>query len=426
MKIWRVASHLFPNMKNNNYTRRTCRLCGSVDLSIALTLTPSPLADAYIPKSLITVRQPRYPLTLMMCKKCSHVQLHDVIHPKNIYVHYIYETVSSLGLVKHFRDYAQQVVQTIQPHPNALVVDLGSNDGTLLACFKKHGLRVLGVDPAREIARLATLSGIETIPDFFTPTGATTVRKKYGPAAIVTANNIYANIDDLDAFTSGIKELLAPDGVFIFESFYLADLIRHMVFDFIYHEHLSYFSVTPLRTFFQKHNMELIDIVRVPTKGGSLRYTVQRAGGPRTISPSVGKLVAFEKSFGLQNIQTFTSFAKRIHKAKQNLHKFIHTIQKQKKVVAGFGASATTTTLLYHFDLNDTVSFLIDDYEKKQQTFSPGSHIPVLSSRAIDTMKPDYILMLAWRYTEPIVKKHATFLRGGGHFIVPLPKLQII
>jgi hypothetical protein len=296
----------------------------------------------------------------------------------------------------------------------------------LLQGFKKQGFRVLGIDPAEEIARLATLSGIETIPDFFTLKLAGFLRKKYGPATVVTANNLIANIDDLNEFTKGVKGLLSPDGVFIFESFYLLDLIQHMVFDFIYHEHLSYFSVKPLMTFFQRHNMELIDILRVPTKGGSLRYTVQLNGGPRKISPSVAKLISLETNIGLHNIQTFKTFAQRIHKAKIELLTLLHKIIKQKKSIAGFGASATTTSLLYHFDLNDKLRFLIDDYPKKQYTFSPGYHIPVLPSDVIYTRKPDYIVLLAWRYFQPIIEKNIRFQHQGGHFIVPLPKLRVI
>ena len=199
-----------------------------------------------------------------------------------------------------------------------------------------------------------------------------------------------------------------------------------MVFDFIYHEHLSYFSVRPLIPFFQKHGMKLIDIEPISTKGGSLRYTVQLAGGPRKISSSVANHVSMETTFGLQKIQTFKSFGDRIEKAKIELLRRIHKIIKQNKTIAGYGASATTTTLLYHFDLNDSVRFLIDDYPKKQHTFTPGSHIPVLPSHVIYERNPDFIVILAWRYVQPIMNKNKQFLRHGGHFIVPLPKLRVI
>lgn len=410
----------------HHYRRRTCRLCGSGGLTTVLTLRETPLADAYVPRSLAHTPQRCYPLTLVLCKRCAHVQLFDVVHPKNIYVDYIYETVSSLGLVEHFHDYAREVQQYIKPSPGSLIVDIGSNDGTLLSEFKKLGFRVLGIDPARDIAQRATTSGIETLPDFFTLKVARLLRKNYGPAAVVTANNLYANIDNLDEFMNAIKKLLSPDGVFIFESFYLMDCIENLVFDFIYHEHVSYFSVKPLIRFFRKHGMELIDVLRVPTKGGSLRFTVQLAGGPRKISSSVEELVSLETAIGLQKIKTFTSFAKRITNAKRELLRFLRDIQKQKKTIAGYGASATTTTLLYHFDLNDTVQYLLDDYPKKYNTFTPGYHIPVVPSDMIYTRRPDYIVILAWRYAEPIVVKHKRFLQEGGHFIIPLPRLRVI
>lgn len=393
---------------------------------MVLPLAPTPLADAYLPVTLRDISQPSYPLNLVLCASCGNVQLQDVVYPENIYLDYLYETTSSLGLVRHFEGYCRDVLQQVKPAKDSLVIDLGSNDGTLLRQFQRRGYRVLGVDPAKEIALRATAAGIETIPDFFTPSLARFVKKRYGQAAIVTANNLYANIDDLAGFTQGVRELLTPDGVFIVETFYLLDVTKHMVFDFMYHEHLSYFSVKPLARFFQSQGMQLIDVTRVPTKGGSIRCTVARTDGPRTVSPSVGNLAALERHIGLHTAHTFTSFTKRIEGAKRKLLNFLDKIEQEGKIIAGYGASASTTTLLYHFDLQRRVSFLLDDYPRKHHTVSPGCHIPVLPSNAIYEKRPDYCIIFAWRYVEAIVKKHEKFLKEGGHFIVPLPKLKII
>jgi SAM-dependent methyltransferase len=413
-------------MSATHYRRETCRLCGSRNLEIALHYAATPPADAYVPMEHSHVVQDVYPLDLYLCHDCGFAQLCDVIRADSIYVDYIYETKSSLGLVDHFQSYADAVLDRIKPPRGALIVDLGSNDGTLLRFFKQRGMTVLGVDPAREIARAATESGVETLPEFFTADLSGQLRRERGAATIVTANNIFANVDELDEFTANVRSLLSPDGVFIFESYYLGDLIENMVFDFIYHEHLSSFSVTPLVSFFRRHGMELIDAQRVPTKGGSLRYTVQLAGGPRPVSATVGELLVEEARRGLGRMETFKAFAGRIEFAKEQLLALVIKLKSDGKTMAGYGASATTTTLMYHFGLGNYLDYLVDEYSRKQNVLSPGLHLLVLPPQALIDRKTDYVVILAWRYIQPILKKNRAYRRQGGRFIVPLPKLEVI
>jgi SAM-dependent methyltransferase len=345
--------------------------------------------------------------------------------PQAIYIDYIYETISSLGLVDHFSKYADDVIADIAPQKESLVIDIGSNDGTLLKFFKNHGMQILGIDPAVEIAKNATKSGIKTLAEFYSLDLAEQIVKDYGKATIITANNLYANVPDLDALTEAIKYALTPDGVFIFESFYLLDWYQNMVFDFTYHEHLSYFSVKPLQIFFKKHGMELIDVKRVHTKGGSVRYTVQIDGGKRPINSSVSDLIKIETDAKIHDPETLKEFSRKILAKKQELNTLLGELKGQGKKVIGYGASATSTTLIYHFGLGDSMDCIVDDYEAKQNLFSPGYHIPVLPPEAIYELNPDFILILAWRYYEPIIQKHKKFLEAGGHFIVPLPDLKI-
>jgi len=408
------------------HRRDTCRLCGSRGLELVLPLTPTPLADSYIPANRLAEVQQTFPLDLYLCRDCGFLQLLDVVHPEAIYFDYIYETTSSLGLVEHFRKYADDVLAALKPAKAGLVVDVGSNDGTLLRFFKDQGMRVLGIDPAQIIARKATESGIETLPALYTAELARKISKDYGCAAIITANNLFANVDDLGSFVEAIKELLALDGVFIFESFYLVDWLQNMVFDFAYHEHLSYFSAKPLQAFFRNHGMQLINVDRVPTKGGSVRYTAQLAGGPRTVSSSVAKLVTLETDLGTDRADTYHAFAAKIDLVKNQLLGILDDIKAKGKTIAGYGASATTTTLIYHFGLGKFLNFIVDDYPSKQNLYSPGYHIPVLHPQAIYERKPDNVVILAWRYFEPIVKKHQAYLDHGGHFIIPLPSVQIL
>ena len=406
--------------------RKTCRLCDGKDLKPVLKLAPSPLADSYIPENRLTEPQELYPLDLYQCGACGFSQMLDVVQPQVIYFDYIYETKSSLGLVEHFRGYAEDVLSRIAPKPGSLVVDLGSNDGSLLGFFKARGMKVLGVDPAREIARKATGNGVETWAELFDSGLADRIRKERGPAAIITVNNLYANVDDLFDMTAGIKKLLASDGVFVFESFYLADLMENMVFDFIYHEHISYFSVKPLQVFFRSRGLELIDAQRVPTKGGSLRYTAQLAGGPRKVAPAVAELIALEERLGIQKPEAFKAFNDRIEDAKGKLVSLLRDLKAQGKTIAGFGASPTTTTLIYHYGITDMFDYIADDNPQRHNLFSPGKHIPVVPPETLYERKPDYVVVLAWRYAEPIIAKLGRYRKQGGRFIVPLPEVKVL
>jgi hypothetical protein len=286
-------------------------------------------------------------------------------------------------------------------------------------------MRVLGIDPAREIARRATESGIETLPEFFTNEVARRIRREHGAAGIVTANNVFAHADDLADVAEGVRTLLASDGFFVFEVSYLLDIIENMVFDFIYHEHLSYHSVKPLRSFLRRHGMELIDIQRVPVKGGSLRCIAQPIDGCRMPSPAVAELVSLESRLGLDRHEIFGSFRANIEGIKSQLLGVLTDLQAQGKTFGGYGASATTTVLLHHFNLGNLLNFLVDDNPSRQGLFSPGHHIPVLGAQVIYERRPGYIIVLAWRYFEPIRRNHQRYLEEGGHFIVPLPRVFI-
>ncbi len=403
--------------------RQDCRLCGGTTHELILPLKPTPIADAYVPVSKATVRQDVYPLELYLCTGCGHSQLLDVIDPETLYRDYIYVTTSSLGLSGHFGGYADAVCRGIAPRPGSLVMDIGSNDGTLLRHFRRNGMNVLGVEPAREIAHAATRDGVKTIPEFFGSALAKTIRAEYGPATIITMNNLYANIDDLRDVTEGVRSLLAPDGVFVFESFYFVDYIRNMVFDFMYHEHLSYFTIKPLSRFFASLGMEIIDVERVPTKGGSIRCSVQLAGGPRKASPAVAACIRDEETMGIHHHGAlFKDYYRRIESCKERLKREIASIKSAGKSVGAYGASATSTTMIYHFELMNDLDFIIDDNQSRQGTLSPGCHIPIVANQTLTDHPPAAVVLLAWRYKEAIAAKNRAYLQNGGRFLVPLPE----
>jgi SAM-dependent methyltransferase len=406
--------------------RDTCRLCGGKTLEPVFSLTATPPANAFVPKEKLRQAQQAFPLDLHFCADCAHLQILDVVDPSVLFEDYVYVSGTSPVFVEHFRKYAEAVLAETQPKAGSLVVDVGSNDGTLLRFFKDAGMKVLGVDPARAIAAEATRKGIETWAEFFTAELAQKIRQERGAAAAVTANNVFAHADDLKGILQGVRGLLAPDGVFVFEVSYLVDVYEKTLFDTIYHEHVAYHSVKPLVRFFAENGLELIEARRVDSHGGSLRGWAQLKGGPRQVGASVRELVALEEKLGLDRAGTFREYAKKIDGVKAKLGTLLRDLKKQGKTLAGFGAPAKATTLMFHFGLGpDLIDFIVDDSPLKQGLYSPGLHIPVLPSSAIYEKKPDYLLILAWNFAPSIMGKHKAFSEKGGKFIVPLPEVSV-
>jgi SAM-dependent methyltransferase len=414
-------------MSASHHRRDTCRLCGSKRLTQVVRLAPTPPANAFVPASGLDKAQERFPLDVFFCEDCAHVQLLDVVDPRILFEHYVYVSGTSPVFVKHFEDYAAFVMESFRPVPGGLALDIGSNDGTLLSFFQKAGMRVLGIDPAREISAEATARGIPTICGFFGADQGAEIAAAHGKAEVITANNVFAHIDDLSGVVDGVRGLLSPSGVFVFEVSYLVDVFEKTLFDTIYHEHLDYHSVKPLVRFFAAKGMELIEAVRVDSHGGSLRGIAQLKGGPRTVGASVGELVALEERLGLDKAATLAGFAADIEALGAELNALLRTLKAEGRRIGGFGAPAKATTLMYHFGIGpELIDFIIDDSPLKQGLYSPGMHIPVVSSADGFARRPDYLVILAWNFAGPIVAKNAAFRQGGGKFIIPIPKVEVV
>jgi SAM-dependent methyltransferase len=413
-------------MSATHRRRDTCRLCAARQLEMVLPMAATPVGDAYISAEYLDKPQEIFPLDLWLCRNCGLAQLAEVVDPEVLYVEYPYLTSISLGLPEHFRQYAKEVLGRIEPPQGALVVDIGSNDGSLLKAFGDCGMRVLGIDPARDASRLANQRGIETLTGFFSADLGRRLRLERGPAAVITANNAFANIDNVDDLIDGVRAWLAPDGVFVFETSYLSDVIEKTLVETIFHEHLSYFSVKPLHHFFHRCSMELIDVQRVSTKGGSIRCTVQLAGGKRRVAPSISETISYENQIGVHAPEAFKRLRARLDTVKTDLLRVLRALKAQGKTLAGYGASVGVVTLLYELELYELLDFLVDDNTRKQNTFSPGHHIPVLAPHTIYDRKVDALVILAWAYAEPIMTKHPAFLQSGREFIIPLPEVRIV
>jgi SAM-dependent methyltransferase len=409
-------------------TRRDrCRLCDSKDLELVLPIAASPIADAYVPLVRLTERQDTYPLDLYFCNGCGHVQNVDVVNPDILFRDYIYVTSSSLGLVEHYRKYADDVTAQFSVKPGAFALEIGSNDGSLLGFFKAKGLKVLGIDPARRIAEEATARGIPTLPEFFSSKLAEGLRKDHGPAAVVAANNVFAHADNLTDIVQGIRTMLDDDGVFIFEVSYLPDIVDRFLFDTVYHEHVSYHSILPLTRFFERLGMQLFDVQRISSKGGSIRGFAQRMPeGRHTVSASVKAMLAEESLRGFDRSAVYREYGEAIDLRKATVGKMVDDARAGGKTVAGYGASTTVTTLMWHFDLTQKLEFLADDNPLKHGLFAPRCHVPVLSSEVLYARRPDYVVILAWNYAEQIIKRHQRYIDEGGTFVVPLPELRMV
>jgi hypothetical protein len=303
---------------------------------------------------------------------------------------------------------------------------MGSNDGTLLRAFREQGMRVLGVDPARRIAEAATAAGIPTVADFFSAPLARKLAGEHGRAALIVANNVVANIEPMGDVADGVAALLADDGVFVFETQYGADVIEHNLLDTVYHEHISYFLLAPLVPFFAAHGLELFDVERVATKGGSFRAFVQRAGGKRAQTARLRELLAREASEGMFAQPFYDRLTSDLAGIRAELRSLVDAARAAGQAVAGYGVSVGTTTLLSQFGLTRDIDFLVDDAPGKAPVLAgPDYDIPVVGRDELAARKPVITIVFAWRYIEPIVVNNAAYLKAGGTFVVPLPQVTL-
>ena len=418
-------------MKNLFYVRHTCRLCHSDKQELVVPMAGMPIGTPNFQVPNASVDDPVFraavPMALHLCRDCGHLQILHVGNPEVQYRNYVYTTSLSLGLREHFAGYANDVLSRFAIPPGSLVVELGSNDGSLLGFFKERGMRVLGVDPAVDIARRASEAGIETIGDFFTDTIGQRILKSHGPASVVIANNMIANVDNLDPLVIGVRDVLAPDGLFVFETQYGVDVTEKNLLDTVYHEHLSYFNIKPLTRFFARLGMELIDVQHIWTKGGSIRVTVQRAGGAKKPSADVARFIAEEDRLGVDQPAYYAPYVKRIAAIRDELVAMADAAHARGQLVAGYGVSVGTTTLLPQFGLENKIDFLVDDDPKKGNVMAgPGYDIPILPPAALYERKPAFVVVFAWRYVDPIRAKHARYFAEGGKFVVPLPGISMV
>ena len=408
--------------------KKTCRICCGNNLMRFLDLGFTPLADAFLTASQLGEPEIYYPLDVYLCDDCSLVQLGYVVPPEILFQRdYPYVSSTTQTGRDHFHSFAIDAFSRFDIQPDDLVVDIGSNVGVLLQGFKNRGVKnVLGIEPAANICQIARNNGIDTINEFFSEKVADKIAGTRKTAKIVTGTNVIAHIDNHHALARAVKKLLAPKGVFIFEAPYFVNLLANLEYDTIYHEHLSYLSVKPLKHLFDSFGMEIFDALEVSIHGGSLRYFVADKGD-YPVADNVSRLLRLESEGKTYDTKTLSEFARMVQKNREELTWLLHSLKKAGKRIAGVSAPAKGMTLLNYCKIGtETLDFITEKASLKIGKFTPGIHIPVLPDSELTKQKPDYALLLAWNFADEIMKNMEDYHRAGGKFIIPIPKPAII
>lgn len=412
----------------NVYHRQTqCRVCGSGQVRPFLELGPQPLANSFLRSPEEFSEEASYPLDVCFCERCSLVQILDIIDPEVLFRDYIYVTGTSDTIREHNRGSARTVTELLKLTSTDLVTEIASNDGSLLKCFQEHGVRTLGIEPARNIAEQARRNGVEVVNEFFNSDLARQVRKDYGPSRAIAANNVFAHVNDPADFLRGAAHLLASDGVITIEVPYLAEFLERVEYDTVYHEHLSYFSIISLVALADQAGLSMIRVDHVPVHGGTVRAYF---GHPETYgghAESVCEQIAQERARGFHLLATYQDFARRVERSRTLLREMLAGFQAQGKSLAAYGAPAKGNTLLNYCRLDTSIlPYTVDKSPLKVGLYTPGMHLPVLAAEELLERRPDYTLILPWNFAEEIQRQQAEYVRRGGRFILPLPEPRVI
>ena len=413
-------------------SQTACRGCGTAGLRVVLDLGEMPLANAILEEGDLDRPEPRYPLALAYCPECWLVQITETIPPDVLFRDYTYFSSVSDAFVEHSRVIAERLIAERGLGPGSLVVELASNDGYLLQHYARAGVPVLGIDPARNIAEVATASGVPTLAEFFTRDLADELASSGRTADVVHANNVIAHVPDLNGFVAGIARILKPGGVAVIETPYLRELVERLEFDTVYHEHLFYHSLTALSRVFVRNGLSVVDVERIPVHGGSLRVFAMRSGadadsGATAPSQAVRSLLAEETAVGLCSPQYYAAFADRVDALGRQLRAMLTGLRSQGHTVAAYGAAAKGAVLLNTFNIGpDMIAFVADRSPHKQGHLMPGVHIPIVDAGQLVARKPQECLLLAWNFADEILAQQSEYRRLGGKFIIPGPKLTLV
>jgi SAM-dependent methyltransferase len=401
-----------------------CLNCGSTRRERVLDLGATPLANSNVPAARLAEPEARYPLELLFCLDCHLVQLSEIVPPEILFSDYVYMTGASSTMVSHFGAFAAEAVSRFQLGPKDLVVEVASNDGTLLSAFRKLGVRVLGVEPAANLCAVAATKGVESVARFFGEAEAQRLRAERGAAAMICGNNVLAHVPDLAGVLRGCRILTEPAGVVSIEVPWLLHLVERLEYDTIYHEHLSYFSVGALADAFRRAGLAIFDLAELSVHGGSLRV-LARAG--KAHGPAVERLLARERELGLERVETYHAFARRVDANKLALRAMLVGLRASGKRVAAYGAPAKGNTLLNTCGIGtELVEYTVDRNPLKVGSHTPGAHLPIRPVAYLAEDRPDFVLILPWNIAPEVVQQEALYRQRGGRFLVPIPEPKVL
>lgn len=404
----------------------TCQVCNSDKLHTILDLGHQPLCDTLLTKAMLNEPEKSYPLRMIWCENCTGVQIDYCVDGSEVYhPNYPYKSGVTKELVEYQIKIAESLIKKYNLKLNDLVVDVGSNDGTLLSGFKGTGIRTVGVEPTN-IAKLANASGIETVQSFFDIKTSEAIKQKHGQASVMVTTNTFAHMQTLGEVIMGAYSLLKDDGVFISETHYLLDVIRGGQFDTVYHEHLRTYSLKALVALFNQYDFTVTDVERGDRYGGNIRVHVTKGKG-RPVSAEVGKLLKLEEESGLGKLETYKKFARRVQDARINFMDFLISTKKSGKRIVGNSCPGRSSTLLNYYGVDsELLPYLAEQPASlKLGMYLPGKHIPVVNNQRLIDEQPDFVVLLAWHYAKPIMEQ----LKARGlksDFIVPLPDFKIV
>jgi len=404
----------------------TCRFCETTLTHSFCDLGMSPLSNSFVPAERLNAMEPFYPLHAFVCECCFLVQLDEFESPEEIFSDYAYFSSYSDSWLEHSRRYAEAMTQRLGLDSTSQVVEIASNDGYLLQFFAKSGVPALGVEPAANVAAVATEKGIPTLVKFFGVETATEMRESGQQADLLLGNNVLAHVPDINDFVAGMTILLKPGGVITMEFPHLLKLIEFNQFDTIYHEHFSYLSLHSVERIFKAHGLQVFDVDELPTHGGSLRIYA-RHDNAEPVETNIEILRQAEQDAGIDLLSTYAAFGDRVEATKRRLLEFLIKAKAEGKSIAGYGAPAKGNTLLNYCGVRrDFVDFTVDRNPAKQNHYLPGTHIPVFAPEKIDELKPNYVLILPWNIKDEIVDKMGHIRDWGGKFVVPIPTVEVL
>jgi len=402
-----------------------CRSCGDEQGDLLLDLGKQPRANRLLTETELLEPEPVHPLRLAICLNCHLLQIIDLVPPAELFNNYVYFSSYSETWMRHCEMSANHYMKEFGLNADSFVVEVASNDGCLLKHFKEAGVKHLGIEPAKNVAEVARVSGIQTITEFFGEATARRVRDDHGAANLLLGNNVFAHVPDINDFTAGIAVLLADDGVMVLEFPYALEMIEKAEFDTIYHEHVFYFTLTAINPVLARHGLTAWRVERLPTHGGSIRLFLARENA-KPIEESVTKMQADELARGVTSLKYYKKFSDRVEVIRKSLIVEIDEWRKHGEVAA-YGAAAKGSTLLNYCDLDtDSIAFVVDRSPHKQGMFMPGVQIPIRPVEELVSCQPAAVVLLTWNFEMEILAQQAAFREAGGKFIIPIPKVRAV